>query len=66
MDLTTLKNSITQVDKIFTQKPVYTFPKDFDALNPNLAAALLYQVNILRYSNLNVQETPFFLIFEVA
>ena len=56
---------ITQADRIFTQKPDYTFPKGFDALNPNLVAELLYRVKILRYPNLNVQETPFLLIFEV-
>ena len=56
---------ITQANKIFTQKPDYTFPKVFDALNPNLAAELLYHVRILRYPNLKVQKTPFLPIFEV-
>ena len=33
-----LFSNITQADKIFTQKPGYIFPKDFNALNMNLTA----------------------------
>ena len=56
---------ITLADRIYFQKPDYTFPKVFDALNPNMNAELLYHVRISRYPNLNVQKRPFSSIFEV-
>ena len=42
----------------------YTYPKDFDALNPNLASELSYHPRFPRYPNLKVRKTRFFALFE--